>query len=211
MEKLHDMLVEYNINYIPKEYQHPWSIQFQKERFPKYWELIYEILRNMNKSLRVIEIGAGQGDITSILCYLGFKNIISYERNDLMCHIAERKIQSLFHRTEVVVNKVFPDSKHVSDVLIIANCVYADDAKDKTEYKNKLRTFYDYAGSPETVILEVIDSSYTQQDPDFPDYVRLSQEDIYDIFPVETMDSYETYHFPKNKRTKYLYKIRTKQ
>ena len=210
MEKLHDMLVEYNINYIPKEYQHPWSIQFQKERFPKYWELIYEILRNMNKSLRVIEIGAGQGDITSILCYLGFKNIISYERNDLMCHIAERKIQSLFHRTEVVVNKVFPDSKHVSDVLIIANCVYADDAKDKTEYKNKLRTFYDCAGSPETVILEVIDSSYTQQDPDFPDYVRLSQEDIYDIFPVETMDSYETYHFPKNKRTKYLYKIRTK-
>lgn len=72
MEKLHDMLVEYNINYIPKEYQHPWSIQFQKERFPKYWELIYEILRDMNKSLRVIEIGAGQGDITSILCYLGF-------------------------------------------------------------------------------------------------------------------------------------------
>lgn len=211
MEKLHDMLVEYNINYIPKEYQHPWSIQFQKERFPKYWELIYEILRDMNKSLRVIEIGAGQGDITSILCYLGFKNIISYERNDLMCHIAERKIQSLFHRTEVVVNKVFPDSKHVSDVLIIANCVYADDAKDKTEYKNKLRTLYDCAGSPETVILEVIDSSYTQQDPDFPDYVRLSQEDIYDIFPVETMDSYETYHFPKNKRTKYLYKIRTKQ
>lgn len=211
MEKLHDMLVEYNINYIPKEYQHPWSIQFQKERFPKYWELIYEILRDINKSLCVIEIGAGQGDITSILCYLGFKNIISYERNDLMCHIAERKIQSLFHRTEVVVNKVFPDSKHVSDVLIIANCVYADDAKDKTEYKNKLRTFYDCAGSPETVILEVIDSSYTQQDPDFPDYVRLSQEDIYDIFPVETMDSYETYHFPKNKRTKYLYKIRTKQ
>ena len=211
MEKLHDMLVEYNINYIPKEYQHPWSIQFQKERFPKYWELIYEILRDMNKSLRVIEIGAGQGDITSILCYLGFTNIISYERNELMCHIAERKIQSLFHRTEVVVNKVFPDSKHVSDVLIIANCVYADDAKDKTEYKNKLHTFYDCAGSPETVILEVIDSSYTQQDPDFPDYVRLSQEDIYDIFPVETMDFYETYHFPKNKRTKYLYKIRTKQ
>ena len=211
METLHDLLVEYNNKSIPAKSQRSWSIMFQEKRFPTYWETVYNILHKMDKSLSVLEIGAGQGDVTSILCYLGFTKITSYERDKEMAKVAISKIQSLFQRTNVIINADFPNSRHTSDVLVIVNCVYADGATNKLEYKDKLKSFYEYAGFPKTVLLEVIDSSYTQPNPDFPYLVRLSQEDIYDIFPIEIIESYETYHYPINKTTKFLYHIRTRQ
>lgn len=205
METLHNLLVEYNTNSIPAKYHRPWSIMFQEKRFPTYWETVYNILNKMDKSLSVLEIGAGQGDITSILCYLGFSKIMSYERDKEMAKVAISKIQSLFHRTGVIINADFPNTRHTSEVLVIVNCVYADGVTNKLEYINKLQSFYEYAGFPKTVLLEVIDSTYTQPNPDFPYFVRLSQEDIYNIFPIESVESYKTYHYPINKTTKILY------
>lgn len=211
METLHNLLVEYNINSIPAIYHRSWSIMFQEKKFPTYWETVYNILNKMDKSLSIPEIGAGQGDITSILCYLGFSKIASFERDKEMANIAISKIQSLFQRTDVIINADFPNSRHASDVLIIVNCVYADGVTNKLEYKDKLKSFYEFAGFPKTVLLEVIDSTYTQSNPDFPSFVRLSQEDIYDIFPIVSVETYKTYQYPINKTTKYLYHIRTKQ
>ena len=47
-------------------------------KFPKYWEIVFKELYPLDKNLKVIEIGCGQGDVTSILCYLGFYNVRSY-------------------------------------------------------------------------------------------------------------------------------------
>ena len=64
METLHDLLVEFNNKSIPAKSQRSWSIMFQEKRFPTYWETVYNILNKMDKSLSVLEIGAGQGDVT---------------------------------------------------------------------------------------------------------------------------------------------------
>ena len=67
MERLHDMLVEYNSHYIPKECRRSWSNRFCEPKFPSYWEKVFEELQFVDRSKRIIEVGCGQGDVTSIL------------------------------------------------------------------------------------------------------------------------------------------------
>lgn len=207
MERLHDMLVNYNSTSIPICSRNKWSKQFLEPVFPKYWEAVYEILKMQNRNKRIIEIGCGQGDITSIACYLDFKHVIAYERDYLMGSVAQKKILSLFGKTNIIRHEQFPQCKEHADILILVNCVYPDEATTKDEYQDKIMFFYNYAGRPSLFILEVIDSSYTNEDNDFPAFIRLNTDDIIAMFPNAIISSCETYSYPQNKKSKRLYII----
>ena len=77
MERLHDMLTTYNAN-IPTDMRTSWSKQFLQPTFPSYWEITYKVLQFIDREKRIIEIGAGQGDVTATACYLGFNFISAY-------------------------------------------------------------------------------------------------------------------------------------
>ena len=161
MEELHELLVNYNSYNIKEKYQRSWSKQFCEPTFPIYWQKVFEILRYENREQRVVEIGCGQGDVTSIFCHLGFKNIKAFERDTDMAEVAKEKIATLFSRNDIIVSAESPQSPIVSDILVLVNCAYDDGVKTKEEYLRKLQGFYDIAGTPALFILEVIDSSYT--------------------------------------------------
>lgn len=209
MERLHDMLTTYNAN-IPASMRTSWSRQFLQSAFPSYWVITYGVLQSIDRNKHVIEIGAGQGDVTAITCYLGFDSISAYERNVDAANVAETKINALFHRTSVIEKQDFATVNlrdECADILIMVNCAYADDCTTKEEYLSRLVSFYNKAGKPELFILEVIDDSYTCEDLDFPVCIRLNIQDIESMFPEAKISSYLTYKYPENKRTKRLYLI----
>lgn len=206
MERLHDMLVNYNRT-IPTKMRSSWSKQYLESEFPLYWRIVFATLSKHDRSAHVVEIGAGQGDVTSILCYLGFSSIKSYERMPDNAEIAKQKIAVLFDRYDVVLQADFPTDEVSCDILLMVNCAYADGCTTKNEYLNMLRYFWEEAGRPRHIIMEVIDSSYKIDDENFPKFIRLSQEDIRAIFPESTISSFETYRYPANRRSKRLYII----
>lgn len=208
MEKLHDMLVEYNTRFIPDKCRRSWSNQFCDSKFPCYWEKVFEELRLVDKDKTVLEIGCGQGDVTSIFCYLGFKCIKAYEMDSMMCKVAIDKLHTLFRRTEIIECIKYPHKADNADVLVLVNCAYADGCTTKEDFKKKILSFYENAGTPEIFLLEVIDSSYNIPDDDFPYCLRLSSSDIESLFPFASIHSHETYRYPQNKRTKRLYIIK---
>ena len=62
--------------------------------------------------------------------------------------------------------------------------------------------FYIYAGKPKVFLLEVIDPEYDIPDDNFPYCIRLTENDIRDMFPQASIHWYQTYRYPINKRTK---------
>lgn len=208
MEQLHKMLIEYNTNCITEECRRSWSDQFREQTFPCYWQVVFEELQPIDKSKKVLEIGCGQGDVTSILCYQGFKLIKAYEMDKLMSEVAIRKLDKLFGRTNIVTTRKYPQETECADILILVNCAYADGCNTKDDYKRKIYSFYKNASEPELLLLEVIDPKYNIPDENFPYCLRLNDKDIKKIFPTASIRSYETYRYPKNKRTKRLYVIK---
>jgi protein-L-isoaspartate(D-aspartate) O-methyltransferase len=166
---------------------------------------VFNIAKKLSKDLTVLEIGSGQGDVTSIFCYLNFKLITAYEENVTFASIANAKLNTLFGKKDIVKQAHFPHGEQKCDILVLVNCVYGEDCTCKTDYMNLIKSYYYITGSPRYFILEVIDSSYTQEDNNFPSYVRLSYEDICGMFPTHQIRNWETYHYPVNKRTKQLY------
>lgn len=209
MERLHDLLVEYNRT-IPEQYRTSWSKQFLAPEFPYYWRLTFQVLFHIDRHKYVVEIGAGQGDVTAILCYLGFSSVSSYERDFNTAQIASDKIKTLFHSEGIIKAQNFRSENCISedaDVLVIVNCAYVDGCKSKEEYLSKLLSFYESSGCPSLVLLEVIDETYKVDDADFPRWIRLNNSDISSLFPKAIIQSFLTYEYPSNKRTKRLYII----
>lgn len=156
------MLVEYNLT-LPKGICPSWSFQFLEPNFPKYWQMVYSLLDGIDRNLRVVEIGCGQGDITSILCYLNFTSVVAYERDDQLALIAEDKINKLFGRTGIVRSNEFnAQIKEKADIMILVNCIYADGISSKKEYLNRIYSWYIAANSPKYLILEFIDDSFKE-------------------------------------------------
>ena len=94
-----------------------------------------------------------------------------------------------------------------SDLLILVNCAYKDYANTKQEYIKLLKQYYEYAGSPRYFLMEVIDSSYTISDEEFPEYIRLNRNDVNDMFPSADIKEWQTYSYPENLKSKTLYLI----
>ena len=102
------MLVSYNSRYIPANYRRSWSNQFCEQKFPLYWEKVFLELKKFDRNSKIIEVGCGQGDVTSIMCYLGFKYVRAYEMDEQMCEIAIKKIEYLFGRRDIIVCNKYP-------------------------------------------------------------------------------------------------------
>ena len=208
MEELQSLLRTYRLSHPEDLKLAPWSSQYCEQKFPNYWETVYSILRNLKKDLRIVEIGCGLGDITVILVYLGFKSIMSFEKEENIAIAAQRTILDLFQKEGIVVNMKYPDGKTIDcDILIMVNCAYATLASSKEEYLKLLKNYYECAGKPKYFIMEVIDSSYDIEDEEFPSYIRLGKVDVVDLFPDHMIKEWETYKYPVNRRSKTLYLI----
>lgn len=132
MEQLQSLLRQYNLSHKEDLMLAPWSKQYCEEEFPKYWEIVYSILQLFDKNSRVLEIGCGLGDVTAILCYLGFKHVTSLEKDELISRAAQRRIVDMFNMNGVVRNENYPSNKqYTADILILVNCVYAGQNKNK--------------------------------------------------------------------------------
>lgn len=209
MDKLQELLTDYNRKLIKEESRNSWSNQYCESSFPKYWYEVFKASESLDKNLRVLEVGTGQGDITSIFCYLGFKDIISFERDEETANIADVKLKHLFSVDSIVRHESFPSSGQFnSDILVLVNCVYADKIHSKEEYKEQIMKIYSSAGYPGIFLFEVIDSEYVIPDEIFPYYVRLSKDDILEMFPSSDISGIRTYQYPENKKTKTLYVIK---
>lgn len=208
MEKLYRMLRTYNINHKQEQQFVPWARQFTKHQFPKYWGIVYEILHCLEKKLKVIEIGCGLGDVTAILCYLGYFDVVSFERDERIAILAQHKIQELFNHEEIIKIGSFPSTEMLSsDLLILVNCAYKECAKTKQEYIDLMKRYYEQAGSPQYFLMEVIDSAYIMSDEEFPECIRLSRDDVRDMFPFADIKEWQTYRYPQNSKSKTLYLI----
>lgn len=186
----------------------PWSKQYACGEFPKYWEILGNELLTFPNTVKIIEVGCGLGDVTSLICGLGFYNVIAYEKDPTIARAAAHKIHLLLDRENVVQNDIYPLSNtQECDILIVVNCAYRELASNKEDYKALMTEYYHSAGCPKVFYLEVIDNSYIQTDFEFPEYIRLSQNDIVSMFPNTSIKSWRTYQYPFNKRTKTLYKI----
>lgn len=211
MEQLQSLLRQYNLSHKEDFVLAPWSEQYCEEAFPKYWELVYSILQSISRDYCIMEIGCGLGDVTTIMCYLGFKHIIAFEKNAQICHIGQRRIAEMFGQKNIIRNEDYPNNYHyTADVLILVNCAYADLATTKKDYLDLMRKYYAYAGNPKYFLMEVIDSSYTREDDEFPDYIRLGYDDVKELFPEHVITSWETYKYPLNRKSKTLYLIERK-
>ena len=208
MEQLQSLLRQYNLSHKEDLMLAPWSKQYCEEEFPKYWEIVYSILHLFDKNSRVLEIGCGLGDVTAILCYLGFKHVTTLEKDELISRAAQRRIVDMFNMNGVVRNENYPSNKqYTADILILVNCVYAGQTKTKREYLDLIQKYYIYASRPNHFLMEVIDSSYTEKNSEFPEHIRLNRQDVEGLFRNCKISSWVTYRYPQNSKSKTLYLI----
>lgn len=211
MEELQSLLINYNKSHSDDFSVAPWSHQYSSLPFPKYWEVVYEIMQTIDRKERIIEIGCGLGDITSIFCHLGFEDIKSFEKNKDICMRAHRRMKDMFNRENIILNSEFPDkNSYKGNILILVNCAYADLAENKAEYLRLMKEYYSAAGTPHWFLMEVIDASYKEKNAEFPEYIRLSREDVVSLFPECKIKSWETYKYPFNQKSKTLYLIESR-
>ena len=168
-------------------------------------------MAKIDRKLKVFEIGCGQGDVTTIFCYLGFHSVCSFEKVPQLAENAKRRIENLFDRKDIIIQEEYPNPKYgLCDVLVLVNCAYKDLADSKQSYKELMMNYYSSAGEPKYFIMEAIDSSYTKEDDEFPEYIRLSRVDVEEMFPIAKIQSWPTYVYPQNLKSKTLYLIEKK-
>jgi len=210
MEQFYKLLKEYNINFIAKVVDVPeWFLQYTEDEPPLYWKTVYEILKYEDRNQSIVEIGAGYGDITALLYFMGFRNIISFEYDTNLIFPIEDKIKYLFGIQPNIVNNTYPQTlSYKPNILIQVNCVYPINITNKAEYLKQIRNFYEVNGVPVLYIFEYINEIYSSENEVFPKFIRLNNGDISHLFPDCKIESYYTYKFPINKTTKKICTIK---
>lgn len=185
-----------------------WAVIFEDEHPPKYWTIIGQIVNSLPRSISCVEIGSGLGDILALLLNFGFSNIVGIEREIELSVLTNKKLDALFTRHDCVIAAEYPIKLHDRpNLLIQANCIYADGISTKDDFKDRLQAWHKFNGVPDIYLLEVVDSSYCIDHPEFPSFLRLSENDIRDTFPDYFITGFRTYQYPENKSTKQLYEI----
>jgi protein-L-isoaspartate(D-aspartate) O-methyltransferase len=209
MENFYQLLKEYNIRFANDHSDiSKWFYQYTEDTPPLYWRTVYDILHNQNTDFSITEIGAGYGDVTALLYYMGYRNIISFEMDKICCKYLKEKVWYLFGIEPKIINAQYPQKTEITpDILIQVNCVYAENLKSRQEYISQIKNFYETNGAPKMYLIEVIDGEYKEVNEIYPDYIRLNKSDVTFIFPYCKIQSYKTYQFPQNKTSKTLYSI----
>lgn len=209
MEQFYEVLKEYNRSFVANVIDVPeWFLQYTEDVPPLYWKTVYEILKNEDKNQSIVEIGAGFGDITALLYFMGFNNVISFERDKSLIKYINDKVKTLFNRSGNVINCSYPQELNYSpDVLVQVNCSYYNHSSSKAEYIEQVKSTYQKNGIPRMFVFEAIDDSYREINVNFPHFMRLNQTDIINTFPKCQIESFVTYKFPQNRVSKTIYKI----
>ena len=209
MEQFYEVLKEYNRSFVANVIDVPeWFLQYTEDVPPLYWKTVYEILKNEDKNQSIVEIGAGFGDITALLYFMGFNNVISFERDKSLIQYINDKVKTLFNRSGNVINCSYPQELNYSpDVLVQVNCSYFNQSNNKEEYIEQVKSTYRKNGIPRMFVFETIDDSYREINVNFPHFMRLNQTDIINTFPKCQIESFVTYKFPQNRVSKTIYKI----
>ena len=214
MEEFYKMLKEYNQNLHKKYNLDKWHKIYTEDKPPLYFSIIYEILKNTNnKNKFIIEIGSGFGDIIALLIYLGFNNIIGFERNKFLAELSDRKIKDLFGFSDnYILNSSYPMKlENKPDIYIQVNNVYVDNIQNKEDYIKRTLDWINYNGKPKTCLIEFIDGDHKTNSKVFPDYVRLSKDDIKEMFNEYSIKYFQTYKYPINTSSKILYNLNLKE
>ena len=209
MEQFYEVLKEYNRSFVANVIDVPeWFLQYTEDVPPLYWKTVYEILKNEDKNQSIVEIGAGFGDITALLYFMGFNNVISFERDKSLIQYINDKVKTLFNRSGNVINCSYPQELNYSpDVLVQVNCSYYNHSSSKAEYIEQVKSTYQKNGIPRMFVFEAIDDSYREINVNFPHFMRLNQTDIINTFPKCQIESFVTYKFPQNRVSKTINKI----
>lgn len=210
MERLQTLLSEYLTSTKIDFSKNEWVNSFTASPFPVYWNTIFSIAKELPKSMSVLEIGAGFGLVSSIFEYLGFKEYIGYEQDEKICRAGNKLLKALFNKESLIIPERFCIQNVPSNILVLVNCAYDDGCQNKDDYKTQLVSYYNRANFPEYYLLEVIDSSYVEKNDIFPNHIRLSSNDIEEMFPNCLIRSCQTYKYPINKKSKTLYLIQKK-
>ena len=166
------------------------------------------MLYDENRDLKIVEVGAGCGDVTSLLCWMGFKKVIAIERDPHLVKVVLDKIDSLGVSDVVVLNELYPIKLDFKpDILIQVNCIYLDRCTDKDSFLKSIIESYEYNGIPKVFLFEAIDESFKGENLTFPDFVRIGSNDIKELFPNCKIYKQTTYKYPTNRITKVMYKI----
>jgi len=209
MEQFYQLLKEYNINFVAKVVDVPeWFLQYTEDEPPLYWKTVYELLKNEDRNQSIVEIGAGYGDITALLIFMGFNNVICFEQDENLIPYIHDKVKIIFNKCANTINSSYPQELNFSpDIIIQVNCSYLNHSSNKAEYIKQVKSTYRKNGIPKMFILEIIDDSYQEFNVNFPNFMRLNKTDIANLFPKCLFESFVTYKFPKNKVSKTIYKI----
>ena len=186
-----------------------WHRQFCLCPFTRYWSVVYDMLFLKQRDLSVAEVGCGFGDVVAIPLYLGYANVVAFERDEELAFRANRKLASLFSR-----RVVFAADAHQApctvDVLIMVNCVYADGVGSREGYLERLRALYERFGRPGTFIYEGVAFAPEGRRDVFPECVWVGSSDIMRTFPEAAVSEIETYRYPNNSSTKRIFNIERK-
>lgn len=203
MDKLQNMLLAYNRTH--RGFGSGWHRQFTSVPFPIYWRKVYELLKDVDRKSRIVEIGCGFGDVLACCFYLGFESAVGFEREKEIGCLAARKMVDLFGRKNCVVVDDFCARPAICDVLILVNCVYADATRTKADYFQMVRNLVMLAGNPRMFIYEAVDGAFKLPHEAFPAHVRLYEEEIRELFPDRHVQGWQTYSTPQNRTDKRLY------
>ncbi len=208
MEEFYSLLIKPYNEFLSTfyEYKEGRISTYKDVEVPAYWEVLYKELNKLDKHLTVFEIGSGIGDVLALIHFSGFHKIRGIEMDEYLVSVANDKLNKLFGLESIIMNGKYPTNIGQPDILVQINCVYFEGMCRKEEFINQLINFYENA-NPKHYFVEVIDSSYTAKSKIFPDFVRISEEDIYRAFSGLKISSFLTYQFPKNSSTKRLYII----
>ena len=205
MEEFYTLLSRYNTDnnlaILPK-----WTAIYREPMAPVYWSVLENILNKLPKNYSVFEIGSGAGDLLALIYNLGFKNISGSESNNILCSIANEKLYHFFKIRNKISNKIYPYKIDKPNILIQVNCVYFEGISCKDEYLSLLKKYYTNA-NPDYYIVEVIDDTFVSENSIFPQFVRLSKEDIKNTFIGKSIQYYKTYVYPTNTSSKTIYII----
>lgn len=212
MEEFYKLLKEYNKYTWVMENRAKWHEMYCTGPMPIYLDILLQRLTKLDKNLSIIEVGSGYGDVVAMLIYLGFKNIVGIERDKTACAIANKKLQSLFNTNKAYIKcEDYPVKLNIKpDIYIQINNVYVDAISSKKEYLERNKEWVHYNGVPKFAFIEFIDASYTKKSNHYPEFIRLSNEEVEQLFCGNEVNSFRTYEFPVNTSSKCLYEVKTK-
>lgn len=211
MGDFYNLLAEYNTLMLQEEQRPEWHKIYCEPLMPIYLSTLLKRLEKLDKNLSIIEIGSGYGDVLVMLIHLGFENVIGIERDEIACKAANKKIKTLFNTDkEYIICANYPVKlKHTPDIYIQINNVYAESISEKDEYIERNKNWIHYNGIPKYVFIEFIDTSFTEKSNHYPNFIRLSKDEVKLMFPEYDVLSFDTYEYPKNTSSKCLYEIKT--